>query len=166
VRSRSLPVLLLAGALSACAPAAHFAAPAPPSSLVAGLSPAEARLEVVKRLAWGTPEAFRAARVVLEPLWPDLAWTGNGCSAPEGLGLGYRAEFAPACEVHDFAYGNLRVLEPTAANRRISDGVFYANLRAICVRKARVARPACLSAAAAYYAAVRLRGQSRFAPGT
>lgn len=163
-RSRPLPVLLLAGALSACAPAAQY--PTFGSPPVSGLPAAGARLEVVKRLAWGTPEAFRAARVVLEPLWPDLAWNGNGCSAPEGLGLGYRADFAPACEVHDFAYGNLRVLEPTAANRRISDGVFYANMRAICARKASAARPACLSAAAAYYAAVRLRGQSRFAPGT
>lgn len=158
------PALLLAGALSACAPAAQLSPPvSPPGPEQAVLS---SRLEVVKRVAWGTPEAFRVARAVLAPLWPGLAWNGNGCSAPEGLGLGYRDDFAPACEVHDFAYDNLRVLEPTAGNRRVSDEVFYTNMRAICARRSSAARPACLSAAAAYYATVRLRGQSRFAPGT
>lgn len=154
---RPLPLALLAGVLLGCAPA-QFRAEAPPQ----GTDP---RLEVVKRLGWGTPEAFAAARSTLEPLWPDLVWQGNGCSAPEGLGLGYRNVFAPACEVHDFAYDNLRVLEPTAANRRASDDAFYANMRAICARKLLAAQPACFSAAAAYYAAVRLRGQTHFVPG-
>lgn len=165
MRARLVPVLLGAlatGALSGCAPAV---APDLPS-LAGGGSGTDTRLELVKRLGWGTPEAFRAARPRLERLWPGLAWNGNGCSAPEGLGLGYREVFAPACEVHDFAYDNLRVLEPTAGNRRISDEAFYLNMRVICGRRPPVARPACLSAAAAYYAAVRLRGHTRFAPGT
>lgn len=151
-------MLLLAGGLGSCAPAFPFPA--------TGSAVPETPLAVAKRLGWGTPEAFDAARPRLEPRWPQLAWHGNGCSAPEGLGLGYRELFAPACAVHDFAYDNLRVLEPTAENRRASDEAFYLNLRAICGRQRLAAQPACFSAAAAYYAAVRLRGHTRFAPGT
>ncbi|WP_051363383.1 phospholipase A2 [Deinococcus murrayi] len=156
-----LPKLLLAavlsgGVLGSCAPALFPDVPGRDDSAVA----------VVKRLGWGTPEAFAAARPRLEPLWPALDWENNGCSAPQGLGLGYRDDFAPACVVHDFAYHNLRVLEPTAANRRASDEAFRANLRAICARHPPAAQPACFSAAEAYFWAVRWRGQTRFAPGT
>ncbi|MBB5233419.1 phospholipase A2 [Deinococcus budaensis] len=155
--ARAWPALLLAGVLGSCAPALLPAAPVGDEGDPVAL---------VKRLGWGSPEAFEAARPLLAPRWPALDWAGNGCSAPRGLGLSYRDDFAPACAVHDFAYHNLRVLEPTAANRRASDDAFGVNLRAICARKALVARPACLSAAAAYLAAVRLRGHTRFAPGT
>lgn len=75
------------------------------------------RLPVIKQVAWGPLESFEAARVR-----PDLTWQGNGCSAPQGMGLGDRKVFA--------------------------------------------ARPACLWAAVAYHVAVRLRGSTRFAPGT
>ncbi|GHG01007.1 hypothetical protein GCM10017783_11500 [Deinococcus piscis] len=153
--------LLLAGTLSACVPAVQPQAPSP-----ALLARAEAAISLVQTLGWGTPEAFTLARPALEPLWPELDWASNGCSAPKGLGLGYRAEFTPACIVHDFAYHNLRVLEPTAANRLASDEAFRRNLWAICERKSASAQPGCFSAATAYYAAVRLRGSVRFAPGT
>lgn len=154
--------LLLTGALGSCAPALLPVASVPFTAVGQEGGP----VALVKRLGWGTPEAFEAARDRLAPLWPTLDWEGNGCSAPRGLGLSYRDDFAPACAVHDFAYHNLRVLEPTAGNRRASDDAFGANLRAICARKALAARPACFSAAAAYLAAVRLRGHTRFAPGT
>lgn len=149
-------LVLLAGVLGSCAPALFPSVPDGEEDPVA----------VVKRLGWGTPEAFVAARPRLQPLWPALDWENNGCSTPQGLGLGYRDDFAPACVVHDFAYHNLRVLEPTSANRRASDEAFRVNLRTICARKALAARPACFSAAEAYYRAVRLRGHTRFAPGT
>ncbi|WP_261664338.1 phospholipase [Deinococcus sp. Marseille-Q6407] len=152
---------LLGLALSGCTPAFH-PQPAPPS-LLARSSEAVA---LIKQLGWGTPEALAAARPRLEPLWPELDWEGNGCSTPKGLDLGHREDFTPACNVHDFAYHNLRVLEPTAANRRASDEAFRRNLWAICERKPANAQLSCYSAAAAYYAAVRLRGSTRFAPGT
>lgn len=151
----------LSSSLSACVPAVQPQAPSP-----ALLSRAGAATALVKSLGWGTPEAFAAARPALEPLWPELDWAGNGCSAPTGLGLGYRAKFTPACTVHDFAYHNLRVLEPTADNRRASDEAFRRNLWAVCEREAAAAQPGCFSAAAAYYAAVRLSGSRRFAPNT
>ncbi|MDO4264515.1 MAG: phospholipase A2 [Deinococcus sp.] len=151
----------LSATLSACVPAVQ---PQTPSAAL--LARADAAVPLVKTLGWGTPEAFALTRPALEPLWPELDWTSNGCSAPRGLGLGYRAEFTPACTVHDFAYHNLRVLEPTAANRQASDEAFRRNLWAICGRKAAAAQPGCFAAAAAYAAAVRLRGSGRFAPGT
>lgn len=155
---RRVAPMLLAGVLGSCAPAFSFPEFEPESSA--------APITVVKQLGWGTPEAFEAARPRLEHRWPQLDWESNGCSAPEGLGLGYRELFAPACAVHDFAYHNLRVLEPTAENRRASDLAFHTNLKSICTRQRLVAQPACLSAAAAYYAAVRLRGATHFAAGT
>lgn len=163
LRRRGQVALLLAGGLglSACVPAVQLQAPS-----AALLARADAATSLVKTLGWGTPEAFALARPALEPLWPELDWAGNGCSAPKGLGLGYREAFAPACAVHDFAYHNLRVLEPTAANRLASDRAFRRNLWAICGREPASAQPGCFSAAAAYYGAVRLHGSVRFAPGT
>ncbi|GGK94109.1 phospholipase A2 [Deinococcus radiotolerans] len=123
------------------------------------------RLNYVKRTGWGTVSNYNAqygAYAGTGLPYTGLDWTRDGCSAPDGLGLGYREDFRPACNVHDFAYRNLKVYERTDANRATSDDVFYTNMKAICAAKSWYARPACYSAAYAYYQGVRMGGSSSF----
>lgn len=162
-----LAAVCCAMSLSGCVPVVQpVTAQAPSAALLARADEATA---LIKQLGWNTPEEFTAARPSYQPLWPELDWETNGCSTPQGWDLGYGAAFYPACVVHDFAYHNLRVLAPTAANRLRSDEAFYANLRAICAEQEQqtgTSQPRCYLAAAAYYAAVRWQGALRFAAGT
>lgn len=123
------------------------------------------RLAYIKRTGWGTVSNYNAqynAYAGTSSPYTGLDWSRDGCSAPDGLGLGYREDFRPACNEHDFAYRNLKVYERTDANRLTSDDVFYTNMKAICAAKSWYARPACYSAAYAYYQGVRVGGGSSF----
>ncbi|THF88558.1 phospholipase [Deinococcus sp. KSM4-11] len=133
---------------------------------ISGLDLASDRIAYVKRTGWGTVGNYTAqyaAYATSSTLpYPGLDWTRDGCSAPDGLGLGYREDFRPACNVHDFAYRNLKVYERTDANRATSDSAFYTNMKSICATKSWYARPACYAAAYAYYEGVRIGGGSSF----
>lgn len=105
-------------------------------------------------------EAYYAGRQA----YPQFDWSRDGCSAPEGLGLGYRETFRPACNVHDFGYRNFPNF-PELYNergRRLADDNFLVNMNAICRPMGTLSRGACYSAAYAYYQAVRLFGRSHF----
>lgn len=124
-----------------------------------------ARLAYVKSVGWGTVANYNGQYATFagtgQP-YSGLDWSRDGCSAPDGLGLGYRDTFRPACNVHDFAYRNLKVFERTAANRLTSDEVFRTNMNAICAARSLLTRPACYSAAYAYYGSVRQFGGDSF----
>lgn len=123
------------------------------------------RLAYVKRTGWGSVNnydaQYAAYRGTSQP-YAGLNWTRDGCSAPDGLGLGYREDFLPACNVHDFAYRNLGREAHTPENRLRSDAALLRNLQTICGSLARAQRPGCLAAASAYVRAVRWRGAEHF----
>ena len=123
------------------------------------------RLAYVKSVGWGNvgyyDGQYGAYAVVGGPS-PGLNWTRDGCSAPSGLGLGYTGDFRPACNVHDFGYRNLKVLERTDANRKTTDEAFYTNMKIICDAKPWYKEPPCFAAAYAYYQGVRINGGSSF----
>lgn len=123
------------------------------------------RLEYIKQVAWNTPDHYNDqydAYAGNSQPYAGLNWSRDGCSAPDGLGLGHRDIFRPACYVHDFAYRNLKVYQRTENNRKISDQIFHTNMKAICKTKAWYKRPACCTAAYAYYKGVRVGGRSSF----
>ncbi len=130
-----------------------------------GLSLEGDRLAYVKSVGWGSTANYNGQYTAYAfgglP-YPGLDWSRDGCSAPDGLGLGYREDFRPACNVHDFGYRNLRVFERTDANRKTTDEVFHGNMDVICAAKSWYKRPACYSAAYAYYQGVRVGGGSSF----
>ncbi|PNY80040.1 phospholipase A2 [Deinococcus koreensis] len=137
----------------------------PGTPALAGLDLASDRLAYVKRTGWGPVSDYTAqygAYAGSALPFPGLDWTRDGCSAPDGLGLGYREDFRAPCNVHDFAYRNLKVYERTDANRAISDDAFYTNMKLVCEAKSWYKRPACYSAAYAYYEGVRIGGGSSF----
>ncbi len=143
-------------------PASVFA-PALPA--IRGLDLASDRLAYIKQVAWGTVPAYNgqyANYAGTSAPYPGLDWSRDGCSAPDGLGLGYREDFRPACNVHDFGYRNLKVYQRTDANRQTTDEAFYSNMKVICAAKSWYKRPACYSAAYAYYEGVRVGGSSSF----
>ncbi|GHF31890.1 hypothetical protein HNQ07_000485 [Deinococcus metalli] len=124
------------------------------------------RVAYIKRTGWGAVSNYNAQYAAYATSgsvpYPGLDWTRDGCSAPDGLGLGYREDFRPPCNEHDFAYRNLKVYERTDANRLASDDAFYTNMKTICAAKSWYARPACYTAAYAYYQGVRVGGGSSF----
>lgn len=123
------------------------------------------RLAYIKRTAWGTVSNYNSQYAAYSGTalpYAGLDWSRDGCSAPNGLGLGYREDFRPACNVHDFGYRNLKVYQRTDANRLSTDDAFYTNMKAICAAKSLLARPACYSAAYAYYEGVRVGGSGSF----
>ncbi|MCX8088175.1 MAG: phospholipase [Meiothermus ruber] len=96
--------------------------------------------------------------------YPQFDWSRDGCSAPEGLGLGYRETFRPACNVHDFGYANFPRY-PSLYNetgRKLADDNFLVNMNQICRPKSLLSRAACYSAAYTYYLAVRSAGWAYF----
>ncbi|ADV68275.1 phospholipase A2 [Deinococcus maricopensis] len=126
---------------------------------------ASTRLAFIKSVAWGSVANYNreyANQASTNASIPGLDWSRDGCSAPDGLGLGYREDFRPACNVHDFGYRNLKVYERTDANRKATDEAFHTNMEGICAAKSWYARPACYSAAYAYYQAVRIGGSGSF----
>ncbi len=130
-----------------------------PATRSLGLS--EDRLSYIKVLAWGGVPSYdgQYASFSGTPLpYAGLDWTRDGCSAPDGLGLGYREDFRPACNVHDFGYRNLKVWERTDANRKATDQNFHHNMDGVCAAKSWYKRPACYVAAFTYYEAVRTGG--------
>ncbi|MBZ9750322.1 phospholipase [Deinococcus sp. HMF7604] len=130
-----------------------------------GLDYASDRLAYVKRVGWGTVSNYNgqySAYAGTSSPYTGLDWSRDGCSAPDGLGLGYREDFRPACNVHDFGYRNLKVYQRTDANRKTTDEAFHTNMKTICAAKSWYARPACVSAAYAYYQAVRVGGSGSF----
>lgn len=132
---------------------------------ITGLDLAGDRLAYIKRTGWGSVGNYNgqyAAYAFTGRPYPGLDWTRDGCSAPSGLGLGYREDFRPACNVHDFGYRNLKVYQRTDSNRKTTDEAFYTNMKAICAAKSWYKRPACYSAAFAYYEAVRVGGSDSF----
>ncbi|BDP41104.1 hypothetical protein DAETH_10730 [Deinococcus aetherius] len=142
---------------------ANFSRPQAP--VVRGLDLASDRLAYIKGVAWGTVSGYNSqygAYAGTTVPYSGLDWTRDGCSAPDGLGLGYREDFRPACNVHDFGYRNLKVYERTSANRLATDDAFYANMKTICAAKSWYARPGCYSAAYAYYQGVRVGGSGSF----
>ncbi|GGM06128.1 phospholipase A2 [Deinococcus aerophilus] len=137
----------------------------PAAPAITGLDLNSDRLAYVKRTGWGTVGNYNAqyaAYAFTGQPYPGLDWTRDGCSAPDGLGLGYREDFRPACNVHDFGYRNLKVYERTSANRKTTDEAFYTNMKSICAAKSWYKRPACYSAAYAYYQGVRVGGDDSF----
>lgn len=142
---------------------AQLSLPAVPA--LTGLDLASDRLAYIKRTGWGSVGNYNAqyaAYAFSGQPYPGLDWGRDGCSAPDGLGLGYREDFRPACNVHDFAYRNLKVYQRTSANRLTSDEAFQTNMNTICAAKSWYKRPACYSAAYAYYQGVRVGGDSSF----
>lgn len=132
---------------------------------LSALDYASDRLAYIKRTGWGSVGNYNsqyAAYSATSLPYTGLNWTRDGCSAPDGVGLGYREDFRPACNVHDFGYRNLKVYERTDANRKTTDDAFYTNMKTICAAKSWYARPACYSAAYAYYQGVRIGGSSSF----
>ncbi|WP_407539904.1 phospholipase A2 [Deinococcus radiomollis] len=132
---------------------------------LSGLSLESDRLAYVKSVGWGSVGNYNgqyAAYAGSFLPYPGLDWSRDGCSAPDGLGLGYREDFRPACNVHDFGYRNLKVFERTDANRKATDEAFHGNMDAICAAKSWYKRPACYSASYAYYQGVRVGGGSSF----
>ncbi|ULH16405.1 phospholipase [Deinococcus sp. KNUC1210] len=133
---------------------------------IGGLSLTADRLAYVKSVGWGSVPFYDgqyAAYAASSTLpYPGLDWSRDGCSAPDGLGLGYREDFRPACNVHDFGYRNLKVYERTDANRKTTDEVFHGNMDIICAAKSWYKRPACYAASYAYYQGVRIGGASSF----
>ena len=125
----------------------------------------EDRLGYIKAVAWNSISNYDgqyAGFVGTSLPFPDLDWNRNGCSAPDGLGLGYMEDFRPACNVHDFGYRNLPLWERTDANRKATDENFHSNMDGLCAAKKWYKRPACYSASFAYYEAVRIGGDSVF----
>ncbi|MFC4452188.1 phospholipase A2 [Deinococcus sonorensis] len=142
---------------------ATLALPAAP--VIHSLDLASDRLAYVKWVGWGTVANYDgqyASYAGTSLPYSGLDWSRDGCSAPDGLGLGYREDFRPACNVHDFGYRNLKVYERTDANRQTTDSAFYTNMKSICAAKSWYKRPACYSAAYAYYEGVRVGGSSSF----
>ncbi|ACO47955.1 phospholipase A2 [Deinococcus deserti] len=137
----------------------------PETPTITGQDLAADRLAYIKRVGWRTVTYYNgqyASYAGTTLPYSGLNWTRDGCSAPDGLGLGYREDFRPACNVHDFAYRNLKVYQRTDANRKTSDDVFYSNMKVICAAKSWYAEPACYSAAYAYYQGVRVGGGGSF----
>ena len=133
--------------------------------VISGLSLDSDRLAYVKAVGWGSVPSYDgqyAAYAGTSAPYPGLDWSRDGCSAPDGLGLGYREDFRPACNVHDFGYRNLKVYERTDANRKTTDEVFHGNMDSICAAKSWYKRPACYAASYAYYQGVRIGGGSSF----
>lgn len=130
-----------------------------------GQSVASDRLAYIKRTGWGSVGNYNnqyAAYAGTTRPYTGLSWSRDGCSAPDGLGLGYREDFRPACNVHDFGYRNLKVYQRTDSNRKTTDVAFHTNMKSICAAKSWYKRPACYSAAYAYYQAVRVGGGDSF----
>lgn len=122
-------------------------------------SQASGRAGYAQSVAWGSVRHYRAEKA--SPNYSGLRWGSNGCSAPSGFGLGYRDDFRPACDVHDFGYGNLpwlisKIYWPY--NKARTDLAFLDNMEAICAAKSLLSRPACYAAANAYYHAVDIGG--------
>lgn len=137
----------------------------PAAPTISGLDLTSDRLAYVKRTGWGTVSNYNTQYAAYNGTslpYAGLDWTRDGCSAPDGLGLGYREDFRPACNVHDFAYRNLKVYQRTDANRLTSDEAFHTNMKAICNAKSWYKQPACYSAAYAYYQGVRVGGSDSF----
>ena len=130
-----------------------------------GLDLASDRLAYIKSVGWGNVPNYDgqyAQQASINLIYPGLFWDRDGCSAPDGLGLGYREEFRPACNVHDFGYRNLKVYQRTSENRETTDDAFYTNMKVICNAKAWYKEPPCYVAAYAYFKAVRIAGASNF----
>ena len=109
------------------------ALPAAPE--LSGLDYASDRLAYIKRTGWGTVSNYNSQYGAYSGTslpYTGLNWTRDGCSAPDGVGLGYREDFRPACNVHDFGYRNLKVYQRTDANRLTTDEAFYTNMKRIC----------------------------------
>ncbi|GEM83610.1 phospholipase A2 [Meiothermus hypogaeus] len=120
-------------------------------------------LQLVQTIALGSIANYDSY-YALRAGYPQFDWSRDGCSAPEGLGLGYRETFRPACNVHDFGYANFPGF-PTLYNetgRRLADDNFLLNMNSICRPKSLLSRAACYSAAYAYYSAVRVAGWAYF----
>lgn len=144
-------------------PAQLFVPPALPP--LSGLDLASDRLNYIKGVSWGSVAYYDsqyAAYAGSSAPYPGLDWSRDGCSAPDGLGLGYREDFRPACNEHDFGYRNLKVYQRTDANRKTTDEAFYSNMKGICAAKSWYKRPPCYAAAYAYYEGVRIGGGSSF----
>ncbi|OLV19574.1 phospholipase A2 [Deinococcus marmoris] len=137
----------------------------PDAPAITGLDLASDRLAYIKRTGWGSVGNYNnqyAAYAGTTRPYAGLDWGRDGCSVPTGLGLSYREDFRPACNVHDFGYRNLKVYQRTDANRKTTDQAFHTNMNAICAAKSWYKRPACYSAAFAYYEGVRVGGGSSF----
>lgn len=137
----------------------------PQAPALQGQSLADDRLAYIKTVAWGTVAQYNTQYATYSGTvapYSGLDWSRDGCSAPDGLGLGYREDFRPACNVHDFGYRNLKVYQRTDANRKTTDEAFYVNMKSICAAKSMLVRPACYTAAYAYYQGVRVGGDSSF----
>ena len=130
-----------------------------------GLDLASDRLAYIKSVGWGSVPNYErqyANQASINLIYPGLFWDRDGCSAPDGLGLGYREDFRPACNVHDFGYRNLKVYERTSENRETTDEAFYTNMKVICSAKSWYKEPPCYAAAYAYFKAVRVGGSDSF----
>ena len=128
-----------------------------------GLSAQATRLSYVQSVAWGSVANYQAQKA--RPAYSGLNWGSDGCSAPSGVGLGYRTTFRPACDVHDFGYGNLPKLTAKSqweTQRKNTDVAFHNNMDHICAQKSWYEKPTCYAASQAYYLAVRNFGGSHW----
>lgn len=93
-----------------------------------------------------------------------LEWSADGCSAPKAF-AGYSMLFEKSCNRHDFGYRNFGngwakglALTSTPAKKDAIDKRFLGDMRRQCN-----ANSNCLTAAQAYYGAVRKAGQAQTA---
>jgi hypothetical protein len=115
--------------------------------------------ETLDRIVFELPiAAFPAVRAAGEPASAD--WRADGCSTPLPVGLGDTGrsfDFTDACNRHDFAYRNYKLLGVFTADIRARvDRRFLADMRADCARRPWTQRYACRVWAQTYYRAVRL----------
>lgn len=111
-------------------------------------------LGYVRSVAWGSVGAYEEQYARRADAPPGVDWFRNGCA--DHLTLGHAGAFTAACNLHDFGYRNLRLHASThtAANRKMTDDVLYAHMRAACEGQP----PACGWTAAALYGFVRVFG--------
>jgi Prokaryotic phospholipase A2 len=96
-----------------------------------------------------------------EATWADYGfdWSTDYCSGGPDQPLGF--DFRMPCARHDFGYRNYKAMAVFAANKARLDSAFYTDLKRRCATYNAVTRPACLSLAWTYYAAVEEFGSVR-----
>lgn len=175
-----LGALLLPLSLLAAVAPSSTATPAPASTVGAAtaLAPQTSttqraaytrsqRLTRVDSLMRGSLATFLKAKAASKSgIDATFNWGDDGCSAPAGGG-GYNSVFLNACKRHDFGYRNLGwgyytsknlALASTPGAKDAVDKIFLADMRARCGSSSQ-----CLTAAAAYYAAIRKAGAAQTA---
>jgi hypothetical protein len=103
--------------------------------------------------------AWYAASLARDP-WSEYGfdWSTDHCSSSPDRPLGF--DFRRSCQRHDFGYRNYKAAGEFSANKARLDTGFLADLKRLCATYDLILRPACLSLAWTYYAAVDVFGST------